>query len=429
MQRVLVLDKLKSPLMPCHPARARELLRKQKAKVFRLKPFTIILIERTGGDVQPLELKVDPGSKVTGIAIVGEFRRGQRAIFAVNLEHRGPQIKAALEARRSLRRSRRSRKTRYRAPRFLNRTRQKGWLPPSIKSRADNVRTWTKKLTSHSPISSIAVETVRFDLQKIVNPEISGIQYQQGELLGYEVREYLLEKWGRKCAYCDAKGTPLEVEHIVPKSKRGSDRVSNLTLACNPCNQKKGSSDIEVFVKDQKRLAHIKRFSLAALRDAAAVNATRYATGDALKSFGLPTSFWSGGRTKKNRISQDYPKDHWIDACCVGVTGERVFIPIDLKPLLVKAESRGSRQKCLPDKYGFPRTAPKANKRVHGFQTGDLVEANVLKGKKSGRYKGRVAVRSTGNFNIKTDKLTVQGISYKSCRIVQRVDGYSYAMA
>lgn len=428
MQRVLVLDNIKSPLMPCHPARARELLRKQKAKVFRLMPFTIILIERTGGVVQPLELKVDPGSKVTGIALVGEFKRGLRAIFVYNLEHRGQQIKAALESRRSVRRARRARKTRYRASRFLNRTRRKDWLPPSLTSRVDNVRTWTKRLTSFAPVTGVAVETVRFDLQKIVNPEISGVQYQQGELLGYEVREYLLEKWGRECAYCDAKNTPLEVEHIVPKSSGGSDRILNLTLACNPCNQKKGSSKIEIFVKDPKRLAHIKRFTLTPLKDAAAVNATRYATGNALKSFGLPTSFWSGGRTKKNRISQDYPKDHWIDACCVGITGEKVFIPKDLKPLRVKGESRGSRQKCLPDKYGFPRTAPKAKKRVYGFQTGDLVEANVLKGKKTGRYKGRVAVRSSGNFNIKTDKLTVQGISYKACRIVQRVDGYSYAM-
>jgi 5-methylcytosine-specific restriction endonuclease McrA len=92
----------------------------------------------------------------------------------------------------------------------------------------DNVRNWALRLKRWVPIHYIAVETVRFDTQKMQNPEIAGVEYQQGELAGYEVRQYLLEKWGRKCAYCDAENVPLEVEHIVPKSKGGTDRVSNL---------------------------------------------------------------------------------------------------------------------------------------------------------------------------------------------------------
>lgn len=69
MQRVLVISKTKQPLMPCHPARARELLRKGKAKVYRMQPFTIILHERETGETQEVEFKVDPGSKTTGIAL------------------------------------------------------------------------------------------------------------------------------------------------------------------------------------------------------------------------------------------------------------------------------------------------------------------------------------------------------------------------
>jgi hypothetical protein len=296
-------------------------------------------------------------------------------------------------------------------------------------SRVDNVQSWAHKLKRFTPLSTIAVETVRFDMQKMENPEISGTEYQQGELLGYEVREYLLEKWGRKCAYCAKEGVPLEVEHIKPRSSGGSNRVSNLTIACRTCNEKKGSQPIEDFLKNSKDLlAKILKGSRAPLKDAAAVNASRYAIGNALKSFGLETSFWSGGRTKFNRCQQKYSKDHWVDAACVGVSGERVFIHPLHKPLLIKAESRGSRQMCLPNRFGFPRTAAKAAKRVYGFQTGDLVEARVSKGKKTGRYVGRVAVRSTGNFNIKTgDKVTHQGISHKFCRIIQRTDGYSYA--
>jgi 5-methylcytosine-specific restriction endonuclease McrA len=429
MQRVFVLANTKTPLMPCHPARARELLRDRKASVYRRVPFTIILRERAEGDLQPIELKVDPGSKTTGIALVGEFKRGRRALFAANLSHRGQAVTDALESRRSLRRSRRARKTRYREARFLNRTRPKGWLPPSLRSRVDNVQSWGNKLIRLSPLSSIAVETVRFDMQKMEKPEISGVEYQQGDLLGYEVREYLLEKWGRKCAYCQKEGVPLEVEHIKPKSLGGSNRVSNLTLACRACNEKKGNRPICDFLNGKNDLlAKILNGVKAPLNDAAAVNASRFAIGNALKIFCLPTTFSSGGQTKFNRCKQNYPKDHWVDAVCVGASGEKVFIQPSHKPLLIKAESRGSRQMCLPDKYGFPRTAPKAQKRVFGFQTGDLVVAKVTKGKKTGIYTGRVAVRSTGNFNIKTeDRVTHQGINFKYCRIIQRTDGYSYA--
>jgi 5-methylcytosine-specific restriction endonuclease McrA len=427
MQRVLVLSNSKKALMPCHPARAKELLKKRKAAVYRRFPFTIILKDRADGDIQPIELKVDPGSKTTGLALVGDFKRGKRTIFAANLSHRGQMVKDALESRRSLRRSRRARKTRYRAPRFLNRPKVKGWLPPSLRSRVDNVQSWAKKLTRFSTVSSIAVETVRFDIQKLENPEISGVEYQQGTLIGYEAREYLLEKWGRMCVYCQKEGVALEVEHIHPKSLGGSNRISNLTIACRLCNERKGNRPIEDFLQNKKDLlAKVIKSAKAPLKDAAAVNASRYAIGNALKIFSLPISFWSGGMTKCNRSKQNYQKDHWVDAACIGESGESVFIHPQHNPLLIKAESRGSRQKCLPDPYGFPRTAPKAQKRVFGFQTGNLIEANVIKGKKIGCYLGRVAVRSTGNFNVKVKGKVVQGISHNFCRVLQKADGYSY---
>lgn len=427
MQRAFVLSKTKKPLMPCHPARARELLKKKKAKVYRLKPFTIILTEREDGETQEVELKVDPGSKTSGMALVATCKRGKKVIFAANLEHRGHTIKKSLDSRRAVRRARRFRKTRYRAPRFLNRVRPKGWLPPSLQSRVDNLENWAKKLLFLAPIAKIAVETVRFDMQKIVHPEISGTEYQHGELFGYELREYILEKFKRTCVYCDAQNVPLEVEHIVPKSKGGSNRVSNLTLSCVKCNQEKGNQPVEAFVKDSKRLAKIKAQAKAPLRDAAAVNATRYATGNALKKIGLVTEFFSGGRTKFNRLSQGYHKDHWIDAACVGFTGRKVYIPKTLKALQIKAEGRGSRQKCRVNKYGFPRTSAKSTKRVYGFCTGDFVRAVVPKGKKQGSYSGRVAVRTTGNFNLTQLKKTIQGINHRYCRLVQRSDGYSYS--
>ncbi|MCK6513159.1 RRXRR domain-containing protein [Myxococcota bacterium] len=151
----------------------------------------------------------------------------------------------------------------------------------------------------------------------------------------------------------------------------------------------------------------------------------------------VPLEVGSGGQTKYNRSRQEYRKTHWLDAVCVGVSGERVCVDFAQEVLEIRAMGRGSRQKCSVDQYGlrsarlprvvFPRTGAKARqKKVHGFQTGDMVEAVVPKGKKAGRYVGRVAVRSTGSFNIKTRSGATQGISYKHCRLLQHTDGYAY---
>lgn len=443
MQRVLVLDTNKNPLMPTHPAKARKLLDAGRAAVYRRYPFTIILKETIDTPImQHTELKIDPGSKTTGLSIVVLFKRGWVAVWAANLHHRGQTIKLKLDKRRGIRRSRRNRKTRYRRPKWRNaiirqngRRRkakaknksqhpaQKGWLPPSLRSRVDNVSSWARKLIGLVPLDSLAVETVRFDIQKMDNPEITGVEYQQGTLAGYELKEYLLEKWGRQCVYCDAENVPLEVEHIKAKIKGGSNRASNLTISCKPCNQRKNDQPIEQFLAhDPERLKRILAQTKAPLKDAAAVNATRYAIGDALKSFGLPVTSWSGGRTKFNRIKQGYDKDHWIDAACVGEQGKCVIIPETLTPLEIKAIGRGSRQMCLMNKYGFPRTKPKAFKRVKGFQTGDIARAVVPKGKRAGIHVGAVAVRSRGSFRVGG----VDDINWKHCQLIQRADGYSY---
>lgn len=418
MQRVFVLETNKKPLMPTHPAKARKLLAAGKAAVYRRFPFTIILkyaVEQP--DLQPVELKLDPGSKTTGVSIVAQFARGWFVLWAANLHHRGQVIKKNLDSRRAVRRGRRTRKTRYRQPRFSNRAKPAGWLAPSLKSRVDNVAHWGRKLTGLTPVSRIEVETVRFDTQKLVNSEVSGVEYQHGELFGYEVREYLLEKWGRKCAYCGAKDVAFEVEHIIPKSRGGSNRVSNLTLACRPCNQAKGSQTAAEF-----GYPHLLAQAKQPLKDAAAVNSTRYAIGNRLKALGLPVGFWSGGRTKYNRIRQGYEKDHWIDTACVGETGAAVTIPPGLYPLQIKAMGRGSRQMCTMDKYGFPRTSPKTHKRVHGFQTGDMVKAVVPVGNKAGTHVGRVVIRARGTFRIGL----MDGINWKYCSLVHRADGYEY---
>ena len=272
------------------------------------------------------------------------------------------------------------------------------------------------------------MELARFDMQRIQNPEISGVEYQQGELMGYEVREYLLEKWDRTCAYCGKTDIPLEIEHIVPKSKGGSNRVSNLTLACTACNRKKGDKPLEQFLsRKPELLKRIQKQSGMPLKDAGAVNTTRCDLFRTLKKTGLPVETGSGGLTKFNRRTRELHKTHWLDAACVGESTPEKMFQIDKAVLIVKADGHGSRQMCRVNKFGFPRTTAKSTeKKVKGFQTGDIVKAVVTSGKKVGTYIGRVAVRKSGSFNIKTVDKTVQGISWKYCRLLHASDGYSY---
>ena len=421
MCRVFVLDIDRQPLDPCHPARARELLRNGRASVFRRFPFTIILHDRKRADsvVHNHRLKIDPGSKTTGMALLA----GARVVWAAELTHQGQRITDALLSRRAVRRSRRQRETRYRQPRFLNRTRPEGWLPPSLASRVANILTWVKRFSCLCPLTALSQELVRFDTQLMQNAEISGTEYQQGELQGYEVREYLLEKWHRTCAYCKATSVPLQVEHIISKARGGTDRLSNLTLACVPCNQKKGTQTAAEFgfpeVQAQAKLP---------LKDATAVNATRWALYRTLQTTGLPVETGTGGRTKYNRTRLGIAKSHWGDAACVGASTPETLHVAGIQPLGIRAMGHGTRQMCRTDAHGFPKNHRARQKHYFGMQTGDLVKAVVPKGKYLGTWISRVVVKASGSFDlvIRGKKASVH---QKYCTRLWSSDGYSYTLS
>ncbi|HLZ59445.1 MAG TPA: RNA-guided endonuclease IscB [Ktedonosporobacter sp.] len=428
MSHVFVVDTNKRPLNPVHPGRARILLTQGKAAVLELYPFTIVLKTAVKvPDLEPLRVKIDPGSKTTGLALVNDAT-GQ-VVWAAELTHRGEEIKKSLDDRRTVRHSRRQRKTRYRKPRFANRrNKKKGWLPPSLESRISNIETWIKRLMRLCPIIAISQELVKFDLQQRENPEISGVQYQQGTLAGYELREYLLEKWGRKCAYCGKEKIPLQVEHIDPRARGGSDRVSNLCVACEPCNKKKDTQDIKDFLaKKPDLLKKIQAQAKAPLKDATAVNATRWKLYHRLEALGVPVECGSGGLTKFNRCTRELPKTHWLDAACVGASTPEILRVKGVVPLLIKANGHGCRQMCLMDKHGFPRTAPKTKKFKHPFRTGDIVRAVVPAPLKNvGVHVGRMSAKANGSFTIATEHGSVTDVGKTYCRTLQRKDGYSY---
>lgn len=416
---VFVLDKDKEPLTPCCSARARILLREGRAAVFRRYPFTIIMKDRTVKDsaVKEYRVKIDPGSKTTGMAVVEDDKVKPRIVFAAELEHRGELVKKRMDGRRGIRQCRRDRKTRYRAVRFLNRTRKPDWFPPSRESRVSNIVTWINRIRRFCPVSALSMELVKFDLQKMENPEIAGVEYQRGTLFEYEVKGYLLEKWGRKCSYCGKEGVPLQKEHILARVNGGTNRVSNLCLACERCNNRKGKRTVQDFLKKKSTL--LKKILAQAktpLKDATAVNATRWALFRRLKETGIPIECGSGGRTKWNRTCLGLEKSHWTDAACVGKSAPEVgFRSLPESVLKIKACGHGNRQMCATDKYGFPRQHRSQFRGCGGFRTGDVVKVIGR------RIVGRVMVRRNGVVRI--------GDVYSSIRrvkLVQRSDGYSF---
>uniref|UniRef100_UPI001CB718AD RNA-guided endonuclease IscB n=1 Tax=Nonomuraea sp. SYSU D8015 TaxID=2593644 RepID=UPI001CB718AD len=224
-----------------------KLLKSGRAVVARHTPFVIRLKDRTAeqSEVQGVEVALDPGSRHTGISVFRTHDGTRHGLYSIQLDHRGGKIRDKLTARAAYRRGRRSRNLRYRAPRFANRTRQDGWLPPSLQHGVDSAMSWVQRLRRLVPVRAIHVETVRFDTHALAaGRPLESMEYQQGTLHGYEVREYLLGKWGRACAYCRASGIPLNIDHIQPRSRGGSNRISNLTVACVPCNQAKNNMPV-----------------------------------------------------------------------------------------------------------------------------------------------------------------------------------------
>ena len=438
---VFVIDKNKKPLAPCHEARARKLLSHGKAKIFRMEPFTIILMRTVDEDVTPCVLKIDPGSQHTGIAII----QGDRVLWMGQIEHRRD-IQKLLEKRSAYRRRRRSKNLRYRKVRFDNRKKPKGWFPPTIMSRLQNIVTIVKRLMKICPIEKIEYELVNFDTQLLQNPDIKGVEYQEGPLYRTEMRTYLLNTFQGVCQYCGGKSKDpkLEWEHIVPKSRGGSNSVSNATLSCHCCNADKDNMTLSEWANaiaakkrktalDKARITGIagvqKKNYSTSLAAAAITNAIRWKIKDALiEATNLPVGTCPARQTKYNRVERNLSKEHCVDAVCVGYDLPKEFHFKTNDCLVIVANGRGSHCRTNVDKQGFPigKYYPR-KKDFFGFQTGNMVIANVPSGAKCGKHRGRVTCRSSGSFNIKTSAGLVQGINYKYMRPILLNDGYSYS--
>ena len=408
-----VLDQNGKPLMPTtRLGKVYRLLKTKKAHIVSYEPFTIQLdYEPNTHIIQPMTLGVDSGAIHSGYSVTNEYREYYNSeVIARN------DISNRLSDRHMYRRNRRSRKTRYRKPRFKNRkNKTKGWSPPSLEQKVAVQVNEIDHLYRYFPIETIIVEVAEFDIQKIKNPDISGIEYQQGTLQGYNIRNYLLEKHKHKCFYCGKAVSGFEVEHMLPKSRGGSNRIDNLTLSCHDCNQKKDTLTAEEFIQQTlpakkaatklKQLPNEKRL----FKYMAHMNATRWALYDAIKERYPNVKMTYGYITKYNRIQADLPKAHHIDAKCI--TGFATVPSIDQTVVKVKMRRHNRQLHRATFSKGHVRKAACLPTVTFGFQLYDLVlfdnHRYYIKSRRSSGAFALVSVEGLKDENRNYKKLTL----------------------
>lgn len=255
--RVFVKNMRGEPLMPCKPQKARKLLKAKKAKIVSYKPFTIQLTIATGETKQDVDIGVDTGSSHIGICV-----RSNDKVFAKGEITLRNDVKSLLDTRRILRRGRRNRKTRYRKARFLNRKKPYGWLPPSIQSKINNEFMWIDRFCSLVPNPRLHIEVGKFDVAKMINPDIQGKEYQEGQAKGYyDVRYFVFARDNYTCQVCGkSKGKVLQTHHIVYRSNGGTNRADNLITVCADCHTHENHQPGGILYKWQEKHKKVKQY-------------------------------------------------------------------------------------------------------------------------------------------------------------------------
>ena len=400
---VYVLNKHGKPLMPCSPCKARKLLRQGKAKVKRTEPFTIQLLYGSSGYTQDITLGIDAGSKHIGVSATTK----KKELYAADVEIRND-ITDKLSTRRQNRRSRRNRKTRYRKSKFQNRvkSKHKGWLAPSIESKINSHFRVVRDVYKMIPINRIVVETASFDIQKIQNPNISGVGYQKGDQLGFDnVREYVLWRDGHICQCCKGKSKDniLEVHHIESR-KTGGNSPSNLITLCRTCHAGYHKGTVKLPSKIKRGMS---------FRDSTFMGIMRWTFYNRLKEIYHNVYMTYGYVTKHNRIKNHLPKEHYIDAYCIAGNFEAERLDYYYYQKWVRKTNRQiHKAKMLK---GGKKKLNQAPKYIKGFQLFDKVQYN-------GKLYYIFGRRSSGYFDIRTlngDKVNNGSVSYKKLRLVE----------
>ena len=302
------------PLMPTSNAKARILLKQKKAKVKELKPFTIQLNYRTTSHIQEITLGIDSGYSNIGFSAITD----KKELLAGELKLLQGMKERLLEKAR-YRKIRRSR-LRYRKARWSNRTKSKpkGWLAPSLQHKLDSHIKFIDSLYKLLPITKTIIEIANFDIQKMKDEAISGVEYQQGDMMGFwNLREYILHRDNHKCQNPNCKNKNkeqiLEIHHIKYKHFGGSNRPSNLITLCSKChtspNHKEGKFLYDWCQEGRK---------VRGFKDATFMSMIRWYLVNKLKEKYSNVSFTYGYITKNHRIKNKIEKTHYNDAFCIA---------------------------------------------------------------------------------------------------------------
>lgn len=357
---VYVLNVDGSPLMPCKQAKARKLLRDNKAKVIKREPFSIQLCFKCENIVQKIILGVDAGSKFIGLSATTD----KLELFSGEVELRND-ISNKLFSKKQYRRIRRT-KIRYRQSRFLNRikSKHKGWLAPSIRHKIQTHISIIDRICKILPIYKIIIETAQFDIQKINNQTIKRAEYQQGNTMGfYNAKEYVLFRDGHTCQYCKGKSkeNKLEVHHIVHRINGGSNRPDNLITLCKTCHGKVHTKQIELKIKSGKSFKH-----------ATFMGIMRGSLLEKLMLLGYNVEETYGYITKHVRIENKLQKTHSIDARCIS--GNPTALPLNFWYYYKKVRCHNRQIHRANFLKGHKKKINQAPFEVKGFRLFDKVK-------------------------------------------------------
>ncbi len=390
---VYVLSKRGKPLMPCSPRKARMLLKEDKAKVVKRTPFTIQLKIDTPETTQPISLGVDAGYSNIGFSAITNTQE----LISGEVQLR-KNVSKNISKRRIYRRARRSRKLWHRKPRFNNRasTKKKGWLAPSIQHKLDTHIKMIDKVKEILPITQINIEVASFDIQKIKNPDISGVEYQNGPQKNYSnTREYVLYRDNHTCQNCKGKSKDpvLRVHHIISR-QIGGNSPNNLITLCFTCHEKVTEGKLKLNVK-----------SLKGFKAETFMTTVRWKLVNQLKEQGDKVSHTYGYITKYNRAKLGLEKSHINDAFAIaGGTNQKRY-----KPFIVKQTRRNNRS-IQTNRKGFNRSI---RKQRYEFQPNDVVRFNKKIYKVKGVFNYGTWVRLSDDSNIiNTNIKNVSLISY-----------------
>lgn len=409
---VYVLNKNGQPLMPTgRYGKVKHLLRSGNAIVVNRCPFAIQLTYECTNYTQELTLGIDAGSKKIGTSVTTK----EKEYYASEVELRND-ITKNLSVRRQNRRTRRNRKTRYRAPRFDNRVHAKkeGWVAPSIENKIDTHLKTVKDIIHMIPVKKIIVETASFDLQKIENDAISSVEYQEGNMLGFwNVREYVFHRDNHQCQCCHGKSKDdvLNVHHIESR-QTGGNRPDNLITLCRYCHKQYHKGNIKLPENIKKK---------AGYRDATFMGIMRWAFYNKLKKqySNMDVSMTYGYITKNTRIENNLPKEHCIDARCI--TGHPKAVPCDEMFIIKKVRCHNRQIHKMTINKGGYRKRNQADYKVKEFRLFDKVSFNGQECFIFGR-------RTSGSFDIRLlDGTKINaGVSYKKLTLLETRKLYLY---